>query len=149
MVFPLPDWFGTDPATWVLADVCAAIVLLVIEFGRVGIFARLMSSTILLGLVFMAVWMVTDGVFWPPMLFVVYCVRGWRISLSSCRGAMEEVSRVLLCAMVAGIPIAVLTGFISWRPWVGMTMAIPFFLLSAVLHLYPLHEWLVDFQPPD
>ena len=142
LTFNLPGWLESSPVEWVIADVCAAVLLLVVDFGRGGACACLLSVIILLCSGFVAVWMIFDGLVWPPLLFGVYTARALWTSSSNPRGAMEEIARVHLCAMGAGLPTGILAGWSGWGLASALTLTVGFFLLSAWLQLYPALEWL-------
>jgi hypothetical protein len=145
----LPDSVNANPMLWVLADVCAAIILLMLEFGRGDAWARLFSNFILCCAAFVGVWMLSDGLVVPPLLFIAYLVRAWQIYLTNPRGSMEEVNRVAIAAVAAGIPAAIIAGFSGWGKLAQFFLVEVFYLLSAWIHLYPAYEWLLGENPAE
>jgi phage shock protein PspC (stress-responsive transcriptional regulator) len=133
----LRDLLKANPGAWVVAELAASALLLVAVFGRHGTVARVFSVTLFVCAGILALYMLMDGLVVPPLLFVGYSVRAWRIELKEPTRSLGETVRAAIAAMAAGIPagIANTWGLPGW--WTGVAMAFLYFLSSAVLRLYP------------
>lgn len=130
---------AAGPGAWVLADVCAAVLMLVVSFGRSGGFARFLSIFIFAGLAMCAVRMMTDGYVLAPALFFVYAWRAWSLERRNPGAAAEDINRTVAAIMVGGIPGAVAHSWGAPASAVEVVIAVPFFLLCAWWRLHPLN----------